>query len=98
MNECVRKHVAQYCEKKGWETDESTIIEVIQEGKRLSRVARSQRRWWNEYQYIVDVDGMLIGYVDAETNRDMSVQELGYDFDPSLICEIQPVDKDYNSL
>lgn len=93
MNDKIRQHLVEYCSRCQWGTDEDTLIEVIREGKRVYRGEIADRRWWKEYQYVVDVDGMLIGYVYAEANRDESVQELGWEFDPASICEMRAVEK-----
>jgi hypothetical protein len=93
LNEKVKNHVAQYCKSKGWSTDEATIIEAITEAKRVHREEVCQHRWWNEYLYVVEISGMLIGYIYAEANRDMSVNELGYEFDPSSIREMRGIEK-----
>jgi len=94
MNEKVRKHVVQYYESEGGSTDDATIIETITDVyPYLHREEIGNHRWWNDYFYVVEIDGMLIGYVDAEANRDESVYDLGYEFDPSSICEVRSVEK-----
>ena len=93
MNERIKKHLTQYCEKKEWGTDEDDLIEALTEAKRLYREEIGQHRWWNEFRYVVEIDGMLIGYIHAEANRDESMSDLGYEFDVSSICEMRPVEK-----
>ena len=57
------------------------------------RVAFESEHEGNLEVYVVNIDGMLIGYVYAEANRDESVSELGYEFDVSTICEMVASEK-----
>ena len=93
MDEKVKKHLIKYCNSKGYPIDDETLFEVIMEGKNLHREEVSQHRWWNNYLYVVEIDGMIIGYVYGEANRDVSMSDLGYEFDSSSICEMEPVEK-----
>ena len=60
MNEHVKNHLMQFCEKEGWETGEDGLIEMLSEAKQIYREEISQHRWWNEFRYTVEIDGMLI--------------------------------------
>ena len=91
MNERIRAHLVQYCKKKNFSTDDATLMETIREGKRIDRKEIGVHRWWTEYRYTVEVDGILIGYIDAESSGDMSPSEMGYEVDPNSICEMRPV-------
>jgi len=93
MDESIREHVAQYCRTKGWKPNDATIIEAIREAKRLHREEVGQHRWWNDYLYVVEVDGMIIGYLDSETTGDRSAWEVGCEFDPTTICRMRAVEK-----
>jgi len=93
MEERVRQHVEKHCREQGWSTDINTIIEEITESPQIYREEYRQFRWWTEYQYVVEIDGMLIGYVDAEATGDSSPREMGYKFDPSSIREMVAVEK-----
>jgi len=89
INEKVLQHVTAFNSANGYGADEATIIESIREGKRIWRGNESKRRWWNEYTYVVEINGMLIGYRDAETTGDMSAQETGFEFDTGSIREYE---------
>ncbi len=94
MDENVRSHVAQYCKKKGWATDDATIIEAITDiYPYLHREGVGNHRWWNDYFYVIEIDGMFIGYYDAETTGDMSAYESGFEFGSSSIHEVKAVEK-----
>jgi len=91
MEEKVRSHLIEYCNRFQWGTDEDTLIEVMRESKRIYREEVSQHRWYNRYQYVVEVDGMLIRYFDVECTGDTDLSD--FDIDPSTICEMKPVEK-----
>jgi hypothetical protein len=90
MNEKVRKHVKEYCEKKGWGTTDRDIIETITNGTQKAREEIDRHRWWVEYFYTVEIEGMNIGYCDCETDDGV---DRGYEFDVNSICEVIPVQK-----
>ena len=93
MNKRVEQHLEQYCKNEGWKIESGILLEILQGAKRLARKEINQCRWWNEYLYVVEINGMFIGYVYAEANRDESMSDLGYEFDFSTICEMQLVEK-----
>jgi len=89
INEKVLQHVTAFNSAKGYSADEATIIESIREAKQVWRVNESKRRWWIDYTAVVELNGMLIGYRDAETTGDMSAEETGFKFDTGSICEYE---------
>lgn len=97
MNDRIKQHVIKYCKKqelykKDTIFNDDILIEEITESTNLYRKEVDQRRWWNEYLYVVEIDGMILGYYDAEATGDMSVWELGYEFDKSGIHEMKMVE------
>ena len=93
MNEKVKKYLEDYCKKNDWDSDEEGIFELLMETDAIYREEVSEHRWWNEYRYVIDVDGVLIGFIYAEANRDESMADLGYEFDWSSVCEMRSVEK-----
>ena len=93
MNDKIRKHVAAYCERHDWPADEDSLIETITGARKVDSRQEGEFRWWTEYRYVVEIDGMFIAYFDARSSGDMSAQERGYEFDPSYIHEVEPVEK-----
>jgi hypothetical protein len=93
MDNEIREHLKAYCEKEGWSTNDETLFELLFDAPNLERKEVGQHRWWNEFRYVVEINGMLIGYIYAEANRDESMADLGYDFDPSTICKMTQVEK-----
>ena len=86
-------YLRTYCEEGGFDSGDESLLEVLRGAHRLERIEISKHRWWNEYRYVVKIEGKLISYVYAEANRDESMSDLGYDFDPSTICEMKEIEK-----
>ena len=40
---------------------------------------------------VVEIDGMLIGFNDAEATGDSSPDDVGFEFDPETIVEVEKV-------
>jgi hypothetical protein len=89
VNEKIKNHVAEYCKKEGWGTDEKTIIEVIRESEVVWSKDLGSSRWWGNEFRVCEIDGMFIGYNDAYTTGDDSPWDKGYEFDPKYICEVE---------
>lgn len=94
MDERIKNHLIQHNKAEGY-TDESLgmLREVLEAAKRVHREEIEQHRWWNIYQYVVEIDEMFISYAMAEANRDESVDELGWEFDWASVCEVTPKEK-----
>jgi len=88
MDDRIKQHLTQYCKERGWDTDDDSLIDVIKEEVVIYKEDFDRRRWWNEYRYVTKIDGMFIGYIDAEATGGESVGNLEYEFDPSTICEM----------
>lgn len=93
MDENVRQHVEEYCKKQGWSIDIPTIIETIVEAERVYREELYQYPYWYEYLYVVQLDDMLIGYIDAESTGEFSPREMGYEINKASIREMRAVEK-----
>jgi hypothetical protein len=93
VDEKVLNHVKEYNLSKGYGVEEADIIETIREEKTVWKSGADKHRWWNIYTYVVEINGMFIGYSDAETTGDMSASEAGYEFDPSCIREYEAKEK-----
>lgn len=45
----------------------------------------------NDVFNVVEIDGMLIGFDDAETTGDNSPSDVGFEFDPESIVEVEKI-------
>lgn len=90
MDEKVFNHIKAFNESNKYGTGEEDIIETLQESKVLWKGNEDKHRWWTVYTYVVEINGMYIGYEDAETTGDMNAREAGYEFDIDSICEYEP--------
>jgi len=93
MNEKIKKHLIKYFGKIKKELSEAALIEGLKWTDTISRKVESKSRWWNDVFCVAEIDGMLIGYCDAETTGDLCAAAHGFVFDPSSICEVKKVER-----
>jgi uncharacterized protein YuzE len=89
MNEKIKAHVIAYAEKQGYGTDNDTLYEIIREGKQVYSEIGSSHRWYDEMFIVTEVDGMLIGFDWFHVTGDTSISDMGLDFEPDSICEVE---------
>jgi hypothetical protein len=90
MNAKIFDYIKKYCENKGYDLiDEVTVIQVIREADHIWKSKGDRHRWWVCYTYAIEIDGMFIGYDDAEKTGDMNAEEARYQFDLDSIKEYQ---------
>ena len=95
MNSKIEKLLEDDLKKYGfkkWEND-NELLEVLRNLDELHKELISEHRWWNEYRYVIKVAETYIGYVYAETTRDMNAWESGYEFETDSICEMKQIEK-----
>ena len=90
MNEKIREHVKKYNEAKGYGITDEDIIETIRDNKKIWTGDFSGRRHWTDCLSVVKINGMLIGFNDAQTTGDDSPYDKGWEFEPESICEVAP--------
>lgn len=89
MNRAL-EHIKTYIKKMNWTVDNETILEVLMQARRVWQGNKDKHRWWTIYTYVVELDGMFIGYDYAENVGDMSVRDAGYEFDINTVQEYEP--------
>ena len=94
MDSRIKKHLEQYGVSQGWDvTDEDILLEILMEANQYMGVTAYSYYYQDEFRYVVEIGGMIIGYIYAEANRDESMSDLGYEFDDSTVCEMRPIEK-----
>ena len=94
MDKKIREHLIKVAEKNNWSTEEETLIEILLEGsKTVWEGNEDEHRWWEEYDRVVEIEGMFIKFRDAKTTGDDSPYEKGWELDSSTIREVKPVKK-----
>lgn len=88
MNEKIREHVRAYNIREFEDASDEGIIETIRDAPSKWSTVTCERRWWEDLFVVVEIDGMLIGFDDANTTGDNSPSDVGWEFDPSSICEV----------
>jgi len=93
MNQKIKNHLIEYCKKRGLKTDDQSLLDVLLEEDTIHRKRHEIHRHWDEYFYVVEIDGMLIGYINAESTGDLTPEEMGYKFDTGMICKVREREK-----
>lgn len=81
----AKEFLKQYAEKQGYNTDDSTLEEILAESKIIHEERDGSHRWWFDLFRVAKIDGELIGYGWAENSGDMSIRDAGWEFDWSSV-------------
>lgn len=95
MNKKIREALKAINDEKGWGTKtQQDLIDTLTDYCRvIYKEHRGERRWWTEEFRVARVtDDLFVGYDWAVANRDESIYELGWEFDPNSICEVEAVE------
>jgi hypothetical protein len=49
-----------------------------------------EARWWNEVEYVVNIDGVYVRYYGAETTGDRCAEECGYEQSLDGLAIVEP--------
>ena len=69
---------------------ESDVFEYLDSKKTVYRECFDSRRWWDEMLVVVEIKGQMVGYVAASTTGDNSPSDVGWEFDESSVCFVEP--------
>lgn len=90
--EQIKEHLKKYAKSLDWPTDDETLIDIILNvGNELHSKKIRGHRWYDDYQYVKEFDGLLIGYVWHEWTGDNSAEDLGLEFDWSKVKQMKPI-------
>jgi hypothetical protein len=85
----LKQIVKDYCISKGWGDSEATLEEALTCDEPIYREPAGGHRWWNDVFKVVNINGTLIGFIDAETTGDQSAREMGWSIDWNKLCEVE---------
>ena len=91
MNDIIKKHVGEYLRVQDMNDSEDSIIEWIRYSDEIYSEIVDTKRWWKVVFRVVEIDGMFIGFDDAETTGDNSPSDVGFEFNPESIVEVEKV-------
>ena len=91
MNDIIKKHVGEYLRVQDMNDSEDSIIELIRYSDEIYSEIVDTKRWWKVVFRVVEIDGMFIGFDDAETTGDNSPSDVGFEFNPESIVEVEKV-------
>lgn len=90
MNKKIKSHLTNYCKKNGVSASTETFWDILSEDEvEIYRGAPAKHRWFNEVFKVAEVDGLEIGFFDAETTGDMSPYDIGWEYDPDDWCLVE---------
>jgi hypothetical protein len=89
MNEKIKQHLVKYNQSKGYSIDDDTLVETLFNVPVIGEQDEEEHRWWIQFTCFVEIDGMIIGFERAKSTGDMSVNEMGWEFDPTTIFEAE---------
>ena len=98
LTDKVKDVLTWVCEKQGYSlpSSDDEYFEVLWEcGQFVLELDRNSHRWWDTFTVIktfaLGQQGVYyIGYGWAQANRDQSIFELGWEFDPQTISFYKP--------
>ena len=93
MNSKIEKLLEDYYKKysdKKWESNEE-LNGILMDFDFVYEKIIGSHRWWDDNLCVFELGGIYIGFVDAKTTGDNSPYDVGWEFDPDTICEMEPV-------
>lgn len=93
MNAKIREHLEKICKRDGYSTDDDSLLETVTEAKELYTELGDSHRWYDEMLKVVEVEGMVLGFIDYHTTGDANASDM--DLDPlqlDNVAEYEPVE------
>lgn len=85
----LKQIVQEYCVSKGWGELDNALEECLTCADPVFQEKSGSHRWWNDVFKVVEINGTLIGFTDAETTGDQSAREMGWSIDWNGLCEVE---------
>lgn len=92
MNQKIKDYLTKYNQENNWPTDENSLIDTLTEAPVIYKEETGKSRWWNNYFRVTEINGLLIGYGWAETFRDESPDDCGWEFNTDTIVEVEQIE------
>ena len=93
MNEKIRKHLIAYNKSINYGIEEEDLIETLQNADFIYEEKISTRRHWTDIFVVCKIRGMFIGFAWANGSGQESPFDVGWEFDPESICEVEPEER-----
>ena len=87
MNPRIRAHIE--AAEGGIALNANGILDALRNCDEIQSTTVNRRRWWEDRFTVVNLGGMLIGFMDAHTTGDNSPSDVGWEFDWSTVCEVE---------
>ena len=95
MDKKIEKLLEDYYKKysdKKWENNKE-LNGILMDFDVIYEKLIESHRWWDDYLRVFKLEDTYIGYVDAKTTGDNSPYDVGWEFDPDTIQEMEAVEK-----
>ena len=93
MNTRVIDHIKEYSLSQQWGTTMEDVKETLIEATNIHREEIDQHRWYSSYLYVVDINGMLVGYMWYECIGDVSISDMDLEFNFDFVAEYEPFER-----
>ena len=90
-NEKIIQYLKDYSVSRGYAEKDFAELLTLERPIYTERVC--ERRHWDEYFYVAKVGNKYIGFEWAESTGDNSIWDLGWEFYPDTIVEVEPIQK-----
>jgi hypothetical protein len=90
MNDEIRALLVGVSEKQGYGTTDADLRELLTESEEVYSELESTHRWWDTWVHVVEFEGRFFQYSWAKANGDMSIFDLGWEFDWNSVVEVYP--------
>jgi len=93
MNENIKTYITNYLiNVENWPEEdiiEKNIIDYLSETEPIYEEDIGSSRWWMNTFRVIEIGDLLIGFEWATTTGDNNARDMGWEFDPKSICEVE---------
>ena len=77
----VRQVLSEYCESKGYGTEDDSLVEALTEGKRVYSGVTDEHRWYIAQEVVNQVGDSFISFTDYIITGDNNMYDMGLSYD-----------------
>ena len=81
--------LTEYCQKNGWDVDDDSLVEALQNGKVVHTGETDSHRWYDRIETVVEIDGTYIQFWNVHTTGDGDVG-YGLEDELALVTIVKP--------
>lgn len=85
------KRLSKYYDKTI--TDVALVHDVLLEADIVWEGNQDKHRWYNSFNCVVKIGDNYFMFDYADNTGDMGLDEIGWEFDLTSVCEVEPIEK-----